>query len=178
MAAAHDQAGALDADLLHLKQTRIEVVGDAADDEVVAGGQKLAGQHVAGLDLDVDLDAGKRRSDLLDGRHDQAHGRRGDGADIDRSALAGSQFGDLAAGLAQLQHDLARTSGECLAEGREHHAAGDALIERRLHDRLHFRQHSRCSGLGNVQRFGSGRNLAAIFDCDDHAQVIQLKSRP
>ena len=57
MAAPHDQAGLLDADHAALEQPRIEVVGDAGDDEIVARGEQLARQHVAGFDLDVDLDA-------------------------------------------------------------------------------------------------------------------------
>ena len=58
MAVAHDQAGFLYADLMHVEEARIEVVGNAADDEVVPCGEQFAGQHVAGFDLDVDLDAG------------------------------------------------------------------------------------------------------------------------
>ena len=57
MAAAHDQAGLLDADDPALEQPRIEVVGDAGDDEIVARGEQFARQHVAGLDLHADLDA-------------------------------------------------------------------------------------------------------------------------
>ena len=87
---AHDQAGLLDADHAALEQPRIEVVRDAGDDEIVARGEQFARQHAAGVDLHVDLDARVSLADPPDRRNGKLDRRRGDGAEKDRAALAGS----------------------------------------------------------------------------------------
>ena len=107
MAAAHDQAGLLDADHLALEQTRIEVVGNARDDEIVARGEQFARQHDAGVDLDVDLDARMALADPPDRRHGELDRRRRDGAQEDRATLAAFQVGDLAVDLAHLEQHRA-----------------------------------------------------------------------
>ncbi|OWK25130.1 hypothetical protein AJ87_13860 [Rhizobium yanglingense] len=177
MVPAHDQTGFFDADLAHFEESRINVVRNAADDEIVPGGEQFPRENVAGLDLNVDLDARKRLANLVDGRNNKAHGRRCDRADEDGTALAALQFADLAAGLAQFQQNFSCTLGECLSESRQHDTAGDSFVKRRLNDRFHFSEHSGGGRLGDVQDLRRRGNLSAIFDCDDYAQVIQLQAR-
>ena len=105
MTAPDDQARLLDADDAALEQARIEVVGNAADDEIVAGGQKLARQNLTGLHLHADLNAWVAASDVADRRNRKLDCRRGHRAEEDGSALALLQVGDLAVGLAHFEED-------------------------------------------------------------------------
>ena len=175
MAAAHDQAGLLDADDLALEQPRIEVVGNAGDDEVVARGEQLAGQHVAGLDLDVDLEPGVPFADAPDRRHRELDGRRGDRAQKDRAALAALEIGDLAIGLAHFQEHRAGAARQRLAGRRQRDAARQALAQLDAEDVLHFGDHARGRGLRNIEDMGGGADLGMLSERDDHAHVTELQ---
>jgi len=158
------------------KQAGVEIVRDAADDEVVTRGQQFPGQHIAAFHLHVDLDAGIGVRRPLDGGNHKADGRCCDGADIDRAAAAGFHLVKLAARLAQFQQDGERPPCQRLAEFRQHHAARGPLTERAFDDGFHFGKHARGRRLCYVHGGCRGADLPVLLDHDQHAQMAHLQS--
>ncbi|MND43474.1 hypothetical protein D3C80_342690 [compost metagenome] len=129
MAFAHDKTGALDADFMDGEEAGVEIIGNAADDEIVARGQQFARQHVAAFHLHVDFNAGIGVHGSPYGGNHEADGGRGDGADIDRAAAARLHLVQFTARLAQFQQDGAGPARQRLAEFRQHHPARGPLTK-------------------------------------------------
>jgi len=96
--------------------TTLEIVGNPADDEIKLGGEQIARQDIARIDLDVQFELGGSFADFTDSKHRQIDGGRRDGADRDNARAPCPEIGKFLFGLRQLQQDGPGVARQSLAK--------------------------------------------------------------